>query len=350
MYATSGISTVVTVEPGDRHEELEERDARDRVEEVARTAPSGASRKRKRKRDEREHERDCEADPDRDQRQLDVLDERGLERVAPVLVHPARCRTSALSAGTRSLAEVRDDRAAAAATQPLIAAGPPASRRRATRRRRPTTTSASRALGDEQRERVAQARRPRQPRQRRPARRRRELELAERPQRERLERPVGPTKSRDELVDRAARGSPPACRTGRACRPARRIAMRSPTLIASSMSCVTKTTVFRTSCCRRRNSSWSRVAHDRVDRAERLVHQHQRRVRGERARKADALALAAGELRRDSASRTTGRGRRARAAPPTRVADPLLRAAEAAAARCRCSPRSSCAGRGRPAG
>ena len=39
-------------------------------------------------------------------------------------------------------------------------------------------------------------------------------------------------------------------------------------------------------------------AHDRVDRAERLVHQHQRRVRGERAREADALALAAGELRR----------------------------------------------------
>ena len=38
-------------------------------------------------------------------------------------------------------------------------------------------------------------------------------------------------------------------------------------------------------------------AHDRVDRAERLVHQHQRRVRGERAREADALALAAGELR-----------------------------------------------------
>ena len=37
---------------------------------------------------------------------------------------------------------------------------------------------------------------------------------------------------------------------------------------------------------------------DRVDRAERLVHQHQRRVGGERPGDADALALAAGELSR----------------------------------------------------
>ena len=39
------------------------------------------------------------------------------------------------------------------------------------------------------------------------------------------------------------------------------------------------------------------VARDRVERAERLVHQHQRRVDGERAGEADALALPAGELR-----------------------------------------------------
>ena len=36
---------------------------------------------------------------------------------------------------------------------------------------------------------------------------------------------------------------------------------------------------------------------DRVDRAERLVHQQHRRVRGERAGDADPLALTAGELR-----------------------------------------------------
>ena len=38
------------------------------------------------------------------------------------------------------------------------------------------------------------------------------------------------------------------------------------------------------------------LAHDRVDRAERLVHQQHRRVRGERPGHADALLLAAGEL------------------------------------------------------
>ena len=42
------------------------------------------------------------------------------------------------------------------------------------------------------------------------------------------------------------------------------------------------------------------VARDRVERAERLVHQHQRRVDGERAGEADALALPAGELRREA--------------------------------------------------
>src|SRR5438105_4551527 len=39
-------------------------------------------------------------------------------------------------------------------------------------------------------------------------------------------------------------------------------------------------------------------AHDRIDRAEWLVHEHQRRVARERTREADALALSAGELRR----------------------------------------------------
>ena len=46
-------------------------------------------------------------------------------------------------------------------------------------------------------------------------------------------------------------------------------------------------------------------APDRVDRAERLVHEHDRRIRGEGASHADALALAAGELARISV--TVGR-------------------------------------------
>ena len=48
------------------------------------------------------------------------------------------------------------------------------------------------------------------------------------------------------------------------------------------------------------------LAVDRVDRAERLVHEHQRRVGGERARDADALALAAGELRRVAVAHLVG--------------------------------------------
>ena len=46
------------------------------------------------------------------------------------------------------------------------------------------------------------------------------------------------------------------------------------------------------------------LARDRVDRAERLVHQHQRRVGRHRPRDADALLLAAGELAPGSACRS----------------------------------------------
>ena len=78
--------------------------------------------------------------------------------------------------------------------------------------------------------------------------------------------------------------------------PSRRIAMRSPIRIASSMSWVTKTIVF----CNPRRILQELVlqprARDRVDRAERLVHQHHRRVGRERARDADALLLAARQL------------------------------------------------------
>ena len=48
------------------------------------------------------------------------------------------------------------------------------------------------------------------------------------------------------------------------------------------------------------------LAVDRVDRAERLVHQHQRRVGRERAGDADALALAAGELGRVAVAEVAG--------------------------------------------
>ena len=73
--------------------------------------------------------------------------------------------------------------------------------------------------------------------------------------------------------------------------------MRSPSLIASSMSWVTKTIVLRMLGLQAQELVLQPLAVDRVDRAERLVHEHQRRVGREGAGHADALALAAGELR-----------------------------------------------------
>src|SRR5581483_370556 len=101
--------------PGDareRHEDLEEREARDRVEErrddadrVLRAAePVG---------EQREREREREADPDGDRRQLDVLHERRPERVAPVPPHPVPAERVVAADACASLAEGRDDRAAA---------------------------------------------------------------------------------------------------------------------------------------------------------------------------------------------------------------------------------------------
>ena len=52
------------------------------------------------------------------------------------------------------------------------------------------------------------------------------------------------------------------------------------------------------------------VADDRVDGAERLVHQHHRRVGGQRAGDADALLLAAGELGGVAGGHRARRGRR----------------------------------------
>ena len=113
----------------------------------------------------------------------------------------------------------------------------------------------------------------------------------------RLSARSAPTKSSTNssagLISSSAGGAywaslPPSCMT----------AMRSPILIASSMSWVTKTIVLRSSRLQAQELVLQALAVDRVDRAERLVHQHQRRVGGERAGDADALALAAGQLRR----------------------------------------------------
>src|SRR5207248_8030845 len=60
-----------------------------------------------------EQEGDRKADPDDRQRQLDVLDQCGLQDVSPVLVHPARAEPVVVAQTVAPTAEVRDDGAAA---------------------------------------------------------------------------------------------------------------------------------------------------------------------------------------------------------------------------------------------
>ncbi len=64
------------------------------------------------------------------------------------------------------------------------------------------------------------------------------------------------------------------------------------------MSCVTNTMVLSSSRCRRSSLLLQLGAHDRVDGAERLVHEQDVGVDREPARNADALLLAARELAR----------------------------------------------------
>ena len=91
------------------------------------------------------------------------------------------------------------------------------------------------------------------------------------------------------------------------------------------------------------------VAVDRVDRAERLVHQHQRRVGGERAGDADALALAAGELRRVALGHLLRQPDQVEQLVDA-VGDPAACPSRAASGPWRCCQRSYGAGTGRSAG
>ena len=64
------------------------------------------------------------------------------------------------------------------------------------------------------------------------------------------------------------------------------------------MSWVTKTMVFLMSSLNLQKLVLQVLARDRVNRPERLVHEHDRRVRGHRPGNPDALLLAAGEFGR----------------------------------------------------
>ena len=130
--------------------------------------------------------------------------------------------------------------------------------------------------------------------------------------------PLQPAFGPDELAARsrwpARAGSPRAGRTARACRPTLRMAMRSASLIASSMSWVTNTIVLLSRSLDVEELVLQPGSHDRVDRGERLVHEHHRRVGGQGAGHAHPLALAARELGRVPVAATRGRGRRSRPA------------------------------------
>ena len=76
--------------------------------------------------------------------------------------------------------------------------------------------------------------------------------------------------------------------------------MRSASSIASVMSWVIMTVVRPSLRVQRAKIVAERVAGQGIERAERLVHQHDARLCGERPRHADALALAAGEFMRQA--------------------------------------------------
>ena len=73
-------------------------------------------------------------------------------------------------------------------------------------------------------------------------------------------------------------------------------ATRSPILIASSMSWVTNTIVLASRLLQAQQLVLKPLADDRIDCAERLVHEHQRRIGSERTGDADTLPLAARQL------------------------------------------------------
>ena len=145
-----------------------------------------------------------------------------------------------------------------------------------------------------------------------------------------LERAVGADEVLDERVGRVQQQLGRACAYCASMPPSCRIAMRSPILIASSMSWVTKTIVLRELGLQAQELVLQALAVDRVDRAERLVHQHQRRVGRERAGHADALALAAGELRRVAVAHVAAAGRSRSSSSSTRARDAPLVPAEQA--------------------
>ena len=216
----------------------------------------------------------------------------GRERVVPVLAYPVRAEGVVARHARAPLAEFRDDGTGYSKA--------PASPRWKT----PRTTPSS---GDEQlvgvvlehqRDGVPDRRRRRHGRRRLdPGDVRLQLDVGERPQRQAAERAILADELRDELVGRVRED-----RVGR-------VVLREHAALAEDRDAVAHLDRLVDVV----GDEDHRLAdlpvqaselvlqpetRDRVERAERLVHQQYRRVGRERTRQADALALAAGQLRR----------------------------------------------------
>src|ERR671923_2190193 len=248
----------------DRHHQLEEREARDRVEE------GGEDRERRLEPapavgDERRGERDHESDPDGNRRQLDVLDQARPEHAVEVVEEPVGAELAVLADTLASALELRDHRLLGDDRDhtPTVRFSGPISRvivssvtvpfgaplESSTVSRSVPSTSiierASRRLvssgalgpaapspaGSSSSSLSVHTRRRFRPRS-------------------------APTKSATNSLAGSARmwSGVSYCTSS----PSRRIAIRLPILMASSMSWVTKTTVFGTSAWRRRKSSCRR--------------------------------------------------------------------------------------------
>ena len=108
-----------------------------------------------------------------------------------------------------------------------------------------------------------------------------------------------------------------------------------PASTASSMSWVTNTIVLRSSALQAEELVLQAGARDRVDRAERLVHQQHRRVGGQRPRHADALAAGRPTARPGSGRRTSpGSSPTSSSSSSTRAVRAGLVPAEQLRARC----------------
>src|SRR5918999_5064367 len=286
-------------QPGEGHEQLEEREARDRVEQ------GEAERERRLEppdpvHDERCGERDREPETDGDQRQLHVLDEPRLQRVVPVLPCPVPAEGPVLAHALRALPEVRDDRPVL--RQPRDAGGHSRSGRAPSRRdtwaseidptMRPSSFTDARARPSESMIESASRSVVSGSSSGSPGSWRSGPSRSTSPSRtseSRFRPRSAPTKRATKSSAGCARSS-----SGDAyCAsrpPSRSTATRSPILIASSMSCVTKMTVFGTRSCRAKNSSWSRS-----------------RVIGSSAPNGSSMSITAGSAARARASPTRWR-------------------------------------------